>query len=786
MHRFSSLLRLRTIFFAAFCLPAFMSAGVEIDSHGWTQVAPSSDSRVVYVSNSTGDDSNDGLSPERALATIAAGNRLLRDGYPDQLLLRRGDTFTEAEVSTFGRWKNGRSLDEPLILGAYGTEVARPIIEVNNPLIDHDGDRRHYLMILGIDFYAPESDPTSERFTETPSPTALRLIGRGDGLHIEDCRFRYTNVVIQGLWDVFYRNVFFRRNIVFGAWINDSSTEGNSISGLFVNNIDGPCVVEENFFDQNGWNPTVADAGRSQDSHNVHFAFGSHEGLIFRGNISTRSSSHGVMADSGGIIERNLFAYNSIGATLGVPWWFENGQGYTFQNRAEENVILNGSRMSENEETIHQTISVFGLEAKLVVASFRDNVIANPATGGAVKAFNGASSPFTGSVIYGWDRRYNTAVDSTWPHPEADLADYYASVGGEQSVEAYLNWLRERPPGTLPWEMSAYAAIDYFRQGFNLSPVQGYYPQGIELPNIPAESLSLSPATITLVADLSTTLHPSLNPTNTSDQRLVWSSGNPEIARVNQYGQVTGLRAGITTITATTMDGKLSASAEVSVSGEAPLQTVAFGITATTLGVGESFHVPVRFYPDYADDTEVVWTSSAPGIATVDEDGIVTGLAVGRCSITATFPEHTGKAATYSLVIREEPTQWGEFARDIQGNVFTPDFLGWIIALRGNWIWSWNLQTHLYLDPEYISASGSWAYVPLTPPSNPKGGWALWEIVGDNWVSTDRDGGKFLGWLNVGKAPWIYSLALERWTYVREPSSSDTGAWVYFTRSPEI
>src|SRR4051794_40288333 len=93
------------------------------DSDGWTVVTPASDTRVVYVSNSQGNDANSGLSAGSPVKTLAKAQSLVRDGSADWLLLKRGDTF-----ESFGQWKKrGRSASEPVYIAAYGTG-ARPQI----------------------------------------------------------------------------------------------------------------------------------------------------------------------------------------------------------------------------------------------------------------------------------------------------------------------------------------------------------------------------------------------------------------------------------------------------------------------------------------------------------------------------------------------------------------------------------------------------------------------------------------------------------------------------------
>ncbi len=79
------------------------------DAAGWTVVDPSADSRIIYVSSSTGNDANDGLSARTAKRSIDAGMALVRDGSPDHLLLKRGDVFTD---QSFANWyQSGRSAD---------------------------------------------------------------------------------------------------------------------------------------------------------------------------------------------------------------------------------------------------------------------------------------------------------------------------------------------------------------------------------------------------------------------------------------------------------------------------------------------------------------------------------------------------------------------------------------------------------------------------------------------------------------------------------------------------
>jgi hypothetical protein len=94
------------------------------DAENWTDFgeAPLTGT-IFYVSSSLGDDGNDGLTPETAFETVAAGYAALTTGQDDWLLLKRGDVFPSGSMGSAwhkygpsGTWgSNGY-----MRLGAYG------------------------------------------------------------------------------------------------------------------------------------------------------------------------------------------------------------------------------------------------------------------------------------------------------------------------------------------------------------------------------------------------------------------------------------------------------------------------------------------------------------------------------------------------------------------------------------------------------------------------------------------------------------------------------------------
>ncbi|MCQ2801083.1 MAG: Ig-like domain-containing protein [Bacilli bacterium] len=80
------------------------------------------------------------------------------------------------------------------------------------------------------------------------------------------------------------------------------------------------------------------------------------------------------------------------------------------------------------------------------------------------------------------------------------------------------------------------------------------------------QSVSLSPETATIKVGEDITLTATVNPSNSSNKNVTWSSNKPEIATVNN-GIVTGVSKGTATITVSTVDGNKTDTCEITVQG---------------------------------------------------------------------------------------------------------------------------------------------------------------------------------------------------------------------------
>ncbi len=87
--------------------------------------------------------------------------------------------------------------------------------------------------------------------------------------------------------------------------------------------------------------------------------------------------------------------------------------------------------------------------------------------------------------------------------------------------------------------------------------------------NNPVESVSL-PQTLSLLEGKTATLIPTFTPVNATNQAVIWSSSDTEVAAVSSTGIVRAVAGGTATITATTADGGKTASCLVTVTAIVP------------------------------------------------------------------------------------------------------------------------------------------------------------------------------------------------------------------------
>lgn len=134
---------------------------------------------------------------------------------------------------------------------------------------------------------------------------------------------------------------------------------------------------------------------------------------------------------------------------------------------------------------------------------------------------------------------------------------------------------------------------------------------------------------------------------------IKWESLNPEIATVDQSGNVTAISEGRATIQRTYKPtNSFMGLTSIWVKKDEVPQSVKIETTNDKLYMGTTIYMSAKVYPVRADQ-KVTWRIANPKIASVDQDGRVTGKSIGSTWIYA--KTINGKEARYLIKVTDQP-----------------------------------------------------------------------------------------------------------------------------------
>jgi uncharacterized protein YjdB len=157
-------------------------------------------------------------------------------------------------------------------------------------------------------------------------------------------------------------------------------------------------------------------------------------------------------------------------------------------------------------------------------------------------------------------------------------------------------------------------------------------------------SLSIgSPGNVTtLIETTKLQLTATVLPANAANKTVTWSSNAPSVATVSSTGEVTGIAAGNVTIKAIS-DAVNTVENTIDLIVTAKIGVVSITISSldnvTSLASNGQLQLTASVLPADAFDKTVTWSSSDITIATVSATGLVSGVAEGNVTISATSAE---------------------------------------------------------------------------------------------------------------------------------------------------
>lgn len=157
-------------------------------------------------------------------------------------------------------------------------------------------------------------------------------------------------------------------------------------------------------------------------------------------------------------------------------------------------------------------------------------------------------------------------------------------------------------------------------------------------------SVSVSPASLSLTEGDTSPLKATVLPADATDYTLTWATTDAAIATVSQTGIVSALKPGSVTVIASA--GEKTGSCVVTVNAKVyPVEKVELNESALTLEEEQTATLVATVSPANATNPTVLWSSSDPTVATVDDQGKVTAVKTGTATITAKAEEKSASCA---------------------------------------------------------------------------------------------------------------------------------------------
>ena len=472
--------------------------GLSLSAAGFTQFKKSADTRVIYVA-ANGNDENDGLSPATAMKTPGAAYHKLRNGYPDWLLFKAGDTFT-GNLGSID--KSGRSASERMVIGVYG-EGDRPVFHspADSWAFKAFNKNGSNLAFVGLHVLAVNRDPNRPGFDGTDLNGSWRqggviILGPSDNVLIEDCVFDYFKNALVMQSDAnhgYQRGIQIRRTSILNSYGHWDSSIGGHAQGLYAQYVDG-LVIDECVWDHNGWNPEVSGAKRTKFNHNIYIQDDCKNVTVKR-SIITRGSSHGLQLRPGGNVEDNLFVRNALAFFVGMN-----------PSKVLRNVTLHSDDITSDPGDYRgMGMEVLPCLNAVVANNIFSQKIGNAEWGPAIDVkwdrhgiewLDGRTYEVAvrDNKIYKWsrydgressllidkcatvledsrnhlDQASGGETDPPWVDPSRDVESYMESLGKTPTLEAFVKAAAYRPRGVWVSQYSAEAANLYIRRGFDV------------------------------------------------------------------------------------------------------------------------------------------------------------------------------------------------------------------------------------------------------------------------------------------------------------------------------
>ena len=248
-----------------------------------------------------------------------------------------------------------------------------------------------------------------------------------------------------------------------------------------------------------------------------------------------------------------------------------------------------------------------------------------------------------------------------------DNSDYVSAVtlGAANGLDWFNLGFNAADGATWNWfnSMMTVSSVSFYNRALTAEEITSLYNY------VPSTGVSIDgEKEITITRGDSVTLNATVYPVGEGDpdpetgklpgaatNSVTWSSSNPEVATVSKTGTVRGVAAGDAVITATTTEG-YTASVKVTVE-PVRVSNITINTAEQTIDLGASLRISATVSPSGADNKTLKYESSAPDVATINEEGILTTVGEGTTTITVSSTDGSNVSATVDITVENFPLE---------------------------------------------------------------------------------------------------------------------------------
>ncbi len=145
-----------------------------------------------------------------------------------------------------------------------------------------------------------------------------------------------------------------------------------------------------------------------------------------------------------------------------------------------------------------------------------------------------------------------------------------------------------------------------------------------------------------------------ITPETATNQKQTFTSSNPSVATVSEFGQVTTAGLGTTSISVMVDGQSTSFSLEVVVAAAIKVRTIGIASPNVSIYLDETKDVSAMYtiLPDNAADKSITYESQNEAIALVSAAGVISGVAPGSTTVTVTANDGSGVFGTFNVEIK--------------------------------------------------------------------------------------------------------------------------------------